>query len=154
MRRISIVLMTMILVFGFAISSHAILIDRGGGMIYSTDMNVTWLQDARYARTSGYDEDGFMNWYEAMEWAQNLSYGGYDDWRLPTYLNEGEYQRDDAPPEHEMAYLLFTELGNDGSSVTNYGPFINVMGGDDWYIYWSSTEFPPNDAGVYYLDCG
>ena len=145
--------MTTILVFGLAISSHAILIDRGGGMIYSTDMNVTWLQDAKFARTSGYDADGLMNWYDAMQWAQNLSYGGYDDWRLPTYLNEGEYQRDAAPPEHEMAYLLYTELGNnDGGEPYDYGPFINVL--EEGGAYWSSTEFPPNNAGYLYMDCG
>jgi hypothetical protein len=154
MNRILISLMTTILVFGLAISSHAILIDRGGGMIYSTDMNVTWLQDAKYARTSGYDADGLMNWYDAMQWAQNLSYGGYDDWRLPTYLNEYEYQRENATLEHEMAYLVFIELGSDGASPHDFGPFINVMDGDSWYIYWSSTEFPPNDAGEYHLDCG
>jgi hypothetical protein len=27
----------------------AALIDRGGGLIYDTDLNITWLQDARYA---------------------------------------------------------------------------------------------------------
>jgi hypothetical protein len=152
MNRILISLMTMLLVFGLAISSHAMLIDRGGGMIYSTDMNVTWLQDAKYARTSGYDADGEMNWFEAMEWAQNLSYGGYDDWRLPTYVAGGENQREDAPLEHEMAYLVFIELGSDGS---DFGPFINVIEeGERWWIYWSSSEFPPNDAGEYHIDCG
>lgn len=25
-----------------------------------------------------------MDWYEAMEYAENLRLGGYDDWRLPT----------------------------------------------------------------------
>ena len=150
------IIITGILVFGLAISSQAILIDRGGGMIYSTDMNVTWLQDAKYARTSGYDADGLMNWYVAIHWADNLIYEGYNDWRLPTYLDEYEYQRDDAPLQHEMAYLLFTELGNnDGDSPLDYGLFINVLEGDEYgYQYWSSTEFPPNNAGYLVLDCG
>jgi hypothetical protein len=150
-RRLLISLITTFLVFGFAISSHAILIDRGGGMIYSTDMNVTWLQDAKYARTSGYDADGEMNWDNATKWAQDLSYGGYDDWRLPTYV--ADQQRDDAPPEHEMAYLLYTELGNNDVDLSyDYGPFINVLEEDD--VYWSSTEFPPNNAGYLYMGCG
>jgi hypothetical protein len=153
--RILISLMTTLLVFGLAISSHAILIDRGGGMIYSTDMNVTWLQDAKYARTSGYDADGQMNWYEAMEWAQNLSYGGYDDWRLPTFDFDGNHQRDDATLQHEMAYLVFTELGNNDDDVglpLNYGPFINIR--YDYSEYWSSLEIPPNDAAYIDLGCG
>ena len=158
MRRMSIVLMTLILVFGLAISSHAILIDRGGGMIYSTDLDVTWLQDAKYARTSNYDSDGFMPWNQAMSWAANLEYGGYDDWRLPTYDPDGNHQRDDATTEHEMAYLIYTELGNnDGDWPMNYGPFINVNPNyhdESGYSHWSSTEIGPDAAGYLMLDCG
>jgi hypothetical protein len=96
-----------------------------------------------------------MNWAEAMQWAQNLSYGGYDDWRLPTYDDDDYHQRDDAPLAHEMAYLLFTELGNnDDDSPLDYGPFINVLEGEYGWQYWSSTEFPPNGAGYLHLDCG
>ncbi len=64
-------------------ASHATLIDRGNGMIYDSNQNLTWLQDANYARTSGYDSDGLMDWDAAMNWVGNLVYGGYDDWRLP-----------------------------------------------------------------------
>jgi len=38
------------------------LVDRGGGMIHDTVLNITWLQDANYAQTSGYDADGKMTW--------------------------------------------------------------------------------------------
>jgi len=67
-----------------AISSiaNAGLIDRGNGMIYDDVMDITWLQDANYAQTSGYDADGKMTWNESMEWAAQLTFGGYDDWRL------------------------------------------------------------------------
>ncbi|MFC1857036.1 hypothetical protein ACFL9U_03300 [Thermodesulfobacteriota bacterium] len=55
-------------------SIKAQLWDRGGGLIYDDILNVTWLQDANYARSSGYDVDGKMTWYEATEWAENLVY--------------------------------------------------------------------------------
>lgn len=67
-------------------AARATLIDRGGGMIYDTDLNITWLADANYAKTSGYDADGLMTWAAANAWAQNLTYGGYTDWRLPKTL--------------------------------------------------------------------
>lgn len=105
------------LLYGLSASAHAALIDRGGGMIYSTDLNITWLQDANYARTSGYDADGLMNWNGAMTWAANLSYGGYDDWRLPTHLTVDT---------SELRHLTNVELGNPTSPI-NTGPFFNVQ---------------------------
>ena len=44
-------------------SSHAALYDRGNGLIYDDVLNITWLQDANYAQTSGYDSDGRMTCY-------------------------------------------------------------------------------------------
>jgi len=73
-----------------ASTSQAALIDRGGGLIYDDVLNITWLQDANYAKTSGYDTDGAMDIDPARTWAANLSYFDsvrnvtWDDWRLPT----------------------------------------------------------------------
>ncbi len=80
-------------------AANAALVDRGGGLIYDTDLNVTWLQDANYSKTSSYDADGLMNWNEAMTWAANLSYYDsvrnvtYTDWRLPNVspINGGAF---------------------------------------------------------------
>ncbi len=60
--------------------ASAVLIDRGVGMIYDTDYGITWLQDANHAQTG-------MTWNDAMNWADELEYGGHKDWRLPTALN-------------------------------------------------------------------
>lgn len=109
----------------FAPPSHAELIDRGNGMLYDTVLNVTWLQDASYARTSGYDEDGRMDWSQALTWADNLVYGGYDDWRLPrtapvngtTWIYE--YSTDASTDvsynirstQSELSYMYYENLG-------------------------------------------
>lgn len=73
----------------------ATLYDRGGGLIYDSALNITWLQDANYAFGSTYDSmdgvtDGKLSWVNAVAWAANLTYHDsvrgvtYDDWRLPT----------------------------------------------------------------------
>ena len=77
-------------VLGMTGTAQAALYDRGGGLIYDDVLNITWLQDANYAQTSGYDTDGKMTWGAAVAWADGLSYYDsvrditYDDWRLPT----------------------------------------------------------------------
>ncbi|MEI7466011.1 MAG: hypothetical protein WCJ87_11745, partial [Burkholderiales bacterium] len=63
--------------------AQALLLDRGAGMLYDTALNVTWLQDANHAKTSGYHATGQMTWTQANTWASNLDYGGYNGgWRL------------------------------------------------------------------------
>jgi len=65
-------------VFIFTVaSSNAALIDRGGGLIYDSDQDLTWTQDAGM---SGYRS----SWDDAKAWAENLAFGGVGGWRLPT----------------------------------------------------------------------
>ena len=72
-----------LLSLGLATAVQAALVDRGGGMIYDTYLDITWLADANYAMTSGHDADGMMNSADTHTWVDQLSYGGFDDWRLP-----------------------------------------------------------------------
>lgn len=76
-----------------ALPAQAALHDRGGGLIFDDVLNITWLADANYAKTSGHDSDGRMTWDNAMAWADNLVYSvrnvDYTDWRLPTIVDTG-----------------------------------------------------------------
>jgi PEP-CTERM motif len=137
-----------LVIFGIATSVQAALIDRGMGLIYDTDRNVTWLQDANYAKTSGFDADGQMLWPTAKSFADNLVFAGFDDWRLPSALNSdgsgpcglptGGYNCTDS----EMGHLYYTELGNTAGAGmgTNSGPFVNYT----TTFYWFETA-APND---------
>jgi hypothetical protein len=70
------------LIFLFALgmgsmsSAMATLYTRPGGMVYDSDLNLTWLANANFA-------GGSMDWQTANHWAENLVYAGYSDWRLP-----------------------------------------------------------------------
>ncbi len=101
---------------GFNPLAQATLWDRGGGLIYDDVLNITWMQDANYAGER-------MIWDDAMTWASNLVYQGYDDWRLPTTIagpNEFESGYDGTTnggfnvKSSEMGYMYYVTLGNKG----------------------------------------
>ncbi|MEI6153074.1 MAG: DUF1566 domain-containing protein [Deltaproteobacteria bacterium] len=132
--------------------AHAALVDRGGGLIYDTDLNVTWLQDTNYAKTSGFRTNGKMTWNTAMSWAAALSY--YDsirnitwtDWRLPAAPGNIELKH-----EGEMSHLYYTELGNtEGGPLSNMGPFAATLSAG-FPSYWSGNANITNSSeGVYF----
>jgi hypothetical protein len=127
-------------------TAQASLVGRGNGMLYDNVLNVTWLQDANYAKTSGYDADGQMYWNAATTWAANLVYGGFSDWRLATntpvsggasfniggngYDGTTDYGFNITSPKSELAYMYNVNLGlKDYYSATNvYQPTFGVFG--------------------------
>jgi len=136
-------------------AAQAALFDRGGGMIYDNVLNITWLQDANYAKTSGYVADGLMNWWGATGWATNLTYGGYSDWRLPTALNadgSGPCGPDYNCTGSEMGHLFYVTGGLTAGQRISASPtldqfFTNMQ---DHWIYWSGTEQGDNNAWVFH----
>ncbi|MGC2049525.1 MAG: DUF1566 domain-containing protein, partial [Gallionella sp.] len=76
-----------------ATGANATLVSAlGGQVVNDTDLNITWLADANYAKTSGYDFDGLMSWAGAQSWITSLNtanYLGFNDWRLPTVTDTG-----------------------------------------------------------------
>jgi len=172
MRRLiqTIGVMALVLATGVA---PAALVDRGGGMIYDSTRNITWLADMNYAETRGYDSDGLMNWAAATTWASNLVYGGYDDWRLPTLIpsasdtscsfsfspvrGDEQYFYGYNCTGGELSGLLVTDLGNKAresvlnqvgdtaEQMANLALFSNVQSNG----YWSGTEHDGN-AWIFY----
>lgn len=155
MKRLQSVLMASAAIILASSPVHATLFDRGGGLIYDDVLNITWLQDANYAMTSGYDADGLMTWAETMTWADTLVYGGYSDWRLPSIDPvDLKFSYDgttgwgyNIKTRSEMGHLYHTELGNLGEydtlgnvqvgwGLVNSGPFVNLHP----YNYWTGFE--------------
>ena len=115
----------------FTVSAQAALHDRGNGMIYDDELEITWLKDANYAHTSNYaannatgslnssstniQDDGSMGWDAAKAWAAQLVFHGHDEWRLPssnlidpgnTCCNLVDFS------EGEMGHMYYNNLGN------------------------------------------
>lgn len=104
---------------------------------YDTDLNITWLRDANV--------NGSMNWATAVSWADNFSFGGYSDWRLPT--SDGCDQLNCTGSE--MGHLYYIELGNVALSFDpNKGDFQNLRTD---FAYWSGTEYSAQPTEAYYF---
>lgn len=137
--------------------AQAALVDRGGGMIYDTTLNITWLADMDYVRTSGYSAT-LLRWDAANVWVSSLVYGGYSDWRMPGLLTDDptcdrfeQYNTYRNCTGGELSHLFVVDLGNKrdesvlnqvgdtGEQISNLALFKNVRGTS----YWSGTEFRP-----------
>ena len=136
--------------------SRADLIDRGGGLIYDTVLDITWLQDANYASTTGAAPwGGVLTWADAMNWVSGLEYFDsergitWDDWRLPTTVNDPSSDGWDTTGQNsELGYNYYVNLGylanesfntSDPSPTSdNYNPFINLK----YRGYFSQTLNP------------
>ncbi len=132
--------------------ANATLFDRGGGLIYDNVLDITWLQNANLAGTT-------FTWPNAVNWADTLVFGGFEDWRLP-YISKlagaGPFTGSPvdcslatelACRDNELGYMYYYNLtpaldpgGPPTQSGTNLignqGPFTNIQP-----IYWSGTEF-------------
>lgn len=125
-------------------TANATLYDRGSGLLYDDVLDVTWLQDANFAKTSGYDADGMMSWAASNTWASNLIYHdsvrnvNYTDWRLPTMnpvgtTYNGKFSFDGSTdegyniisPNSELAYMFYVNLNLKGY----YSPTGTVQAG-------------------------
>lgn len=154
-------------------SAQAALHARDGGMVYDDVNDITWLADMNYAKTSGHDSVGLMDWSSAKAWAENLNYGGYSDWRLPT-LNAGDTSCSNSfiagggfgrqyygtgCTGGELSHLFVADLGNkpwesvlDQAGDTdvqkaNLALFSNTQS----YVYWSGTEYAPYAGHAWYF---
>ena len=116
---------------------------------YDDVLGITWLADANYAQTSGYDADGLLHrWAGALEFTAYLNgiqHLGVTTWRLPKVtpingvsfgyleLNDGTSDRGynigapgtlyEGSTASEMAHLFYNTLGN----LAVYDPSGNVQ---------------------------
>jgi hypothetical protein len=117
--------------------------------VYDDVAKLTWLQDANANGAA-------MNWFTAMAWADGLSIGGVDDWRLPGGSMAYGYNQ----TASEMGNLFYNVLGGTANSsittsnnATNYAFFQNVQNVQADY-YWSGVAFASDYAWVFGFNIG
>jgi len=120
--------------------ANASLYDRGNGMVYDDVLKITW--GPRFGGT----------WTEVNAWANNLVYGGYDDWRLPA-LSNPNVNGPCGPLGQcsEMAYMYYKNYGKvvGWNSIHGSGDKAPLPpNAENWALfpmrgnYWSVTSMP------------
>lgn len=99
-----------------------------GDSVFANDLS-------RYAHT-----DGSLNWEEALNFSENVTYARYSDWRLPDAKQLHsilDYGRSPDATNSPAIDPLFKTTG-----------IINEANQPDWPAFWSSTTFEPGGDGV------
>jgi hypothetical protein len=148
-----------------SMTTHAQLFDRGNGLIYDDVQDLTWTQNAGMFVGRWYDVtiNGVLI-QGAKTWAENLEYGGFDDWRLPTTT-----QFDDPTCSSDIRsagdYMLFYEhradcTGGEMELLTAlYNPAYNpIFQNVNKMRYWTDTPYrdwvdPCIDYPAYDVPC-
>ena len=105
--------------------------DGHADAFYDTDLNITWLQDANYPATIGFNSDnklgqfhpdGRMPSNQVREFAKSLNFSGITGWRLPalgplstqTCYSPSQGYVPCGPYQSELGHLFEVTLGNLG----------------------------------------
>lgn len=129
-------------VVGLSTLANATLVDNGGGLIYDTDLNITWYDNPNY-ETHVYGD--------YSTWAANLNVNGITGWRLPTTTTPGAVTG--YTNQGEMGHLYVDELLNPygvSASDLNKGPFQNLNA--TYLGFYTSTGV--GNGNLYYYDLG
>lgn len=109
-------------------------------MLYDPDFHLYWL----VGKTP---DTRKMTWKEANAWAENLSFGGYDDWSLPD-TPDGTWGYDNKNvstkynvTESDLGHVYYSllELDPDEGINTTSSPFTNLQAGYYWFGSLSKT---------------
>lgn len=108
-------------------------------VVYDTVNDITWLKDGHYIYNSGYSKNnnrctnnGNVTWRCASEWAEDLTFAGGSDWRLPE-LETGQ----EGTIDGELGDLFYNQLGfEEGQSDYSNEHFNNLQS----FGYWTDNR--------------
>ncbi len=105
--------------------------DNGNGTVTDKATGLMWMKVGSGKLKAGKNKDGRLNWQEALNWAENLKYAGYSDWRLPNVKELQsivDYTRSPATANSAAIDPVFETTS-----------FIAESGEKDYPYYWTST---------------
>ena len=106
-------------------------LDNGDGTITDTATGLMWMKyDSGYFNSVAAG-DGGLDWEQALNWAEDLDYAGYDDWTLPDAKQLQSIVDYSRSPDTTASAAV--------SSVFQATKITNIMGESDYASYWTGT---------------
>lgn len=105
--------------------------DNKDGTVTDKATGLMWMKVDSGKLGAGNNEDGNLNWQEALEWAENLDYAGHSDWRLPNakeLQSIVDYTRSPATTNSAAIHPVFQATS-----------FMAEGGKEDYPWYWTGT---------------
>ena len=106
--------------------------DNSGRTVTDNATGLMWMKLDSGHLKAGLNKDGKLNWQQALEWAENLEFAGYNDWRLPNAKElQGivDYRR--CPDVTKSAAI---------DPIFEVTSIINEGGKIDYPCYWTGTN--------------
>jgi len=104
---------------GSGSAAQAALVDAGNGLVDDTVLNICWVANASLSREPD-QLGGPATWQALVDWAANLDYGGYQDWRLASMSSNsstdsvfdcsGGTEQDCINSGNELGYMYYYNL--------------------------------------------
>ena len=154
---------------GSGSAAQAALLDAGNGLVDDTVLNICWVANAGLSGESD-QLDGAADWDALVDWAANLDYGGYDDWRLASMSVDAgtptgsagsvvdcETATEEACRDNELGYMYTHYLPGDYDDTKTGDQTVgDVTLTGIQNVYWSGTQpaSKPNSAWVLRPDDG
>jgi hypothetical protein len=109
-------------------------VDNGDGTVTDLATGLTWMKA---------DSGIALNWEEALEYAENLEFAGYDDWRLPN--------------AKELQSIVDYTRAPDAVEASQQGPAIDpifeISESESWF-WTSTTHLEAIQLGAVYITFG
>ena len=118
--------------------------DNGDGTITDRATGLTWTKLDSGHLKAGENQDGKLNWEQALRWAEDFEYAGYSDWRLPNIKELQSLVDYTRSPDTTQSAAI--------DPVFSVTPIRDALGEVNYPFYWSSTthkRMGGGEAAVY-----
>ena len=114
--------------------------DNVDGTITDRATGLTWAKVDSGHLQAGKNQDGKLNWEQALRWVEELEYAGHSDWRLPNAKELQSIVDYTRSPDTTRSAAI--------DPMFRVTPIRDALGEVDYPFYWSSTTHKRLGSGA------